>query len=72
MWEPFVIFKQDCVRLNDIQINTIMTRKLFYNVSHFIIIFFFPETIGWQHSRIRIVVDINTNIKTSPLFIWYA
>ena len=41
-----------------------MTRKLFYNVNHFIK--FFPETIDWQHSRIRIVVDINTNIKTSP------
>ena len=45
-----------------------MRRKLFYNVNHFIT--FFPETVDWQHSRIRIVVDKfsifdNTNIKTS-------
>ena len=43
-----------------------MRRKLFYNVNHFIT--FFPETIDWQHSRIRIDVDkfsILTQIKTS-------
>ena len=32
-----------------------MRRKLFHNVNHFIT--FFPETIDWQHSPIRIVMD---------------